>query len=231
MKAPSDAQAALLSLIEKVEADGEIVEWRTNVEEPHYKPSRARLVVEKVDREANTSHFPPPDEGRCDHRLATVEACLRHGWLGGLHARAIHFPEDSHRNRKAQVWELRQLDLTEDGIIALGLWRERKLKAPAKSLPTLSEREQEIVAMARRALELGYALAPREPARREVRRLRNDGWLTKRGCWVANSVSGLVPTDSAIVAVLPEYADEPIPLYPGQRVYPNRVSGLAEALS
>jgi hypothetical protein len=218
MKAPSDAQAKLLQLIEHVDRRGESVEWQANDDGyDRTKPSRARLRIEQVDREADRARFVPADEGRLEHRVATVKACIRHGWLSDLHQRSVHFAPNRYR-RRPMDWELHQLDLTEDGVIALGLWRERKLKAPPAPLPILSDREREVIALSRRALELGYALAPREPVRKEARKLRKDGWFD-RGCWIANSVAGLVPSATAISEVIPEYADKPIPPYPGQRAY------------
>ena len=72
----------------------------------------------------------------------------------------------------------------------------------------LRDRQREIVQLAQRALDLGYALCAREPARAEARRMRKDGWWD--GCWVANSAIGLVPTSLAIAAALPERADGPM---------------------
>jgi hypothetical protein len=107
-----------------------------------------------------------------------------------------------------QTWWLKPLRLTEDGEIALGVWSERKLNVGPAPLPELDERQQEIIQLAQRALDLGYALCAREPARAEARTMRKDGWWD--GCWVANSATGLVPTSLAIAAALPERADEPM---------------------
>lgn len=200
MREPSRAQAALLALIADHEADGHAVEWQAERNDT-YRPSRARLYVERVDREKNCSRFEPADGGRYAHRLATVRACLRHGWLSILHERTI--------TGERRDWQLAQLDLTEDGVIALGLWRERRLRAVPAPLPTMTTHEREIAELAQRALELGYALCAREPVRDEARRMRRAGWFTPHGCWVANSATGLVPTPITLVELRPEHADSP----------------------
>jgi hypothetical protein len=205
VRVPSDAQAALLALIAEREADGEAVEWNRT---PDYddRPSRAWLRVERIDREANTVRFESADGGYDRHRVATVRACLNAGWLDGLQTRILRFPRDQW-HRRDRYWDMQQLDLTEDGVIALGVWRERKLNAPPAPLPTLAGREREIAELAQRAYELGYALSPRKPARREARRMLKDGWFT--GCWLANAAYGLVPSPMTLVEIRPELADVP----------------------
>ena len=123
-------------------------------------------------------------------RIPTAAACFREGWLEGEIGTGT-------------------VELTEDGTIALGLWRARKLRAPAPPLPSLSDRQREVVELALRALEMGYALCPREPARLEARRMRRAGWFTD--CWVANNATGLVPTPLALVEVRPADADSAPP--------------------
>lgn len=200
MKCPSDAQATVLALIEEYDERGENVEWQVNVTDGTW----AQLHVERTDREANTSRFLPAySGGRYRYRVASVRACVRYGWLSTLHERTLSWSESSFQ--KAHEWQLHQLDLTEDGMIALGLWRERKLNAPPAPLPTLTEREREIADLAQRAYDLGYALCAREPARPEARRMRRAGWFTD--CWIANNASGLVPTPMAVVEIRPEVAD------------------------
>ncbi len=206
LKVPSDAQATLLGLVQRLNGEGREIEWRSGCERD-YRPSRADLAYEVVDREKDTARLESADEGRREHRIVTVEACERAGWLHLLHERSMlikrrrYYPSDPTE----ETWRLRQLDLTEDGVIALGLWRERKLHAAPAPLPSLTERETEIVELAGRALELGYALCAREPARKEAKRMRKAGWWD--GCWVANSVSGLVPSPLAVVEVFPDRAD------------------------
>lgn len=202
MKLPSDAQAAFLALLQERNEEGHEVEWM-----PHddYLPSRASLRYETIDRDANTSTFHAADDWTWRHRVVTVEACERLGWISLVHERTVQrsggYPPET------VTWLLRQIDLTEDGVIALGLWRERKLKAPPPPLPTLSDREREIVELAARALELGYALCACESARKEAKQMRDAGWWN--GCWVANSVSGLVPSPLAVAEVFPDRADQP----------------------
>lgn len=203
MRVPSDAQAALLVLLAEHDEDGRTVEWCAIGDEDDYRPGRARLYVEVIDREANTGRFESADGYRHAHRLATVQACLRHGWLSDLHQRTLTWPASRHR--PARTWEMRQLDATQDGVIALGLWRERKLNGPPAALPALTDRQRAVVELAQRARELGYALCALEPSRLEARRMRRAGWFT--GCWVANSATGLVPTPIAVVEIRPEQAD------------------------
>ncbi len=200
MRCPSDAQARLLGAIDDT---SDIVEFGADT-----KDSWANLVVERVDRERNVSRFESLDGGYYSrrHRRVTVQSCLRAGWLSDLHERTLSLPPSAWHPR-ARVWRLKQLDMTEDGVIALGLWRERKLQSPPPEAPRLSDRGQEIVELAQRALELGYTLCPRKPARSEARALRRAGWFTPGGCWVANSASGLVPSPMAVVQVRPASAD------------------------
>lgn len=204
MKCPSDAQAALLALVERHESLDHVVEQVTS--RVHWKPSRALLVIEHIDREKNTMQMRSADAGRAEHRLATVDACLRHGWLDDLHTRAITWPAQPGLPA-GRVDQQRQLDLTEDGVIALGLWRERKLKAPAAPTPTMTDREREIADLAQRAIELGYIICAQPEHRTEANRMRRAGWL--RDCWVANSPLGLVPSALALVEVRPDDADQP----------------------
>jgi hypothetical protein len=205
VKVPSDAQAELLRLIAESE---ESIEWRAATSGLRdcdcCKPSKARLYIERIDRERNRASFAMATDGRLPHRVVTVEACIRHGWLSNRHQRTVHLPATKLRPA-AQDWELHQLDLTEDGLIAFGVWRERKLKSPPPPAPTLTEREREIAELASRAIELGYCLAPREPARKEARRLRREGWFN--GCWIANSAYGLVPTGLTVCEINPDNAD------------------------
>ncbi len=100
--------------------------------------------------------------------------------------------------------------LTEDGVIALGLWRQRKLRSPPATLPELTDRERDVLELAQRALELGYTLCAREPARGETRQMRRAGWITD--CWVANAARGIVPTPLALVEIRPDQADRALEL-------------------
>jgi hypothetical protein len=120
-------------------------------------------------------------------RPATISIAIREGWI---------FDE-------GEGW----YSLGEDGLLALGLWRERKLKAPPAPTPTLTGRDRDVVALAAQALQLGYVLcpAPQPAPRREANRLTREGWITR--CWVANDARGMVPTPLASVEVEPETAD------------------------
>lgn len=196
MRVPSNAQAALLAVLAEHEAAGRQVEWQVP-NASFDRPAAARLWTD-------IEPLVPADGWTNMHRVVTVEACLRAGWLDGAQERTIDWPATAYRLRP-ETWHLRQLDLTEDGVIALGLWRARRLNAAPAPLPRLTEREREIVELAQRAHELGYALCARKPARLEARRMRRAGWLGE--CWVANHAAGLVPTPMAICEVRPEMAD------------------------
>lgn len=220
----SDAQATALAFVARA-AEAETLYVRYELRDPVNRlgggPRDVCLLRERVDDDAGASWFEQIDSSpyamrRCTGvrrglRWESVDACIKRGWLaleypryfatgpriatGGLYFRA--------RDRQEET--LHELCLTEDGTIALGLWRERKLKAPPAPMPTLTDREREIAELAQRAFELGYALCAREPARLEARRMRRAGWFS--GCWVANNASGLVPTPMALVEVRPDLAD------------------------
>lgn len=118
-------------------------------------------------------------------RVETTTACVRGGWLD--------IAEDS------------EATLTDDGVVALAAWRERIMQRPAAPAPVLTDREREIVALAARAHDLGYTLAPLKSVRVEANRLRRAGWFGR--CWIANDARGLVPTPMALVEVQPARAD------------------------
>jgi hypothetical protein len=118
-------------------------------------------------------------------RVETATRCVLSGWL--------EISEDS------EAW------LTEAGVIVLGLWRVDALRRPPTLAPSLTDRERQIVDLAVRARDLGYTLAPLEPARTEANRLRRAGWFTR--CWIANNARGLVPTPLALVEIRPDTAD------------------------
>lgn len=214
MKLPSDAQAALLNLIAERGEAGDTVEWLTNPDQLgwHGPKSKAALLVEHVDRTRNTSTFQLADDGLWQHRLSTLRACLRHGWLADAGERTAtrsyraYSVRRKERIHRSETWWLTALELTEDGVIALGRWRERKLQSPPPELPVLTDHQREIIELAQRAYDLGYALCARKPARAEARKMRRDGWWD--GCWVANSATGLVPSPLAVAEVFPERADE-----------------------
>ena len=216
MKAPPDAQAGLLAVVQEHANSGETVEWLKNAADTWawtgYRTSMAVLYVEQIDRERNTGCLVPLDQGRRSRRLTTLNSCTRYGWLADagermhIARRRVYSPDRQEHIEQSDTWWLHALELTEDGLIALGVWRERKLKAPPAPSPTLSDREREIAELAARAIELGYCLSPREPARKEARRLRREGWFG--GCWIANSAYGLVPTALTLCEIRPDAADE-----------------------
>jgi hypothetical protein len=202
VKAPSNAQAELLRLVADPPHQAEALlctagsaEWRVGI------------CVEKLDRQRNVGRlswmWEWPNSPRFI-RASTVRAALREGWISDLHTK--EWRESAMGEEK--TWHFRELRLEQDGEIALGLWRERKLKAAPAPMPTMTDHEREIVELAQRALELGYALCARQPARREARRMRSAGWFERNGCWVANNPLGLVPTPTAVVEVRPDTADE-----------------------
>lgn len=206
MRVPSDAQAAVLALIEGHAEQGAAVEWDTNPEQDSYRRSAARLYVEQIDRVNDTGRLEPADGHTYAHRVVSVRACVAHGWLSDLHKRQIHAPRTQWT--REHVFELSQLDFTEDGVIALGLWRHRKLNAPQKPAPVLAGREYEAVALADRAIRLGYRLVPvSNDARDEARRLKRQGWVT-RG-FVGAHATSIYPSAAGVVEVNPEAADVP----------------------
>lgn len=214
MNVPSDAQARLLTRIAQHADSGEEVYWAPGDPAANRKP--AALFYETLDRETNRGGFRQLFEFSEGLPIeATVSAVVRHGWIddsqervdvSGLPIIGVHIGAGS----KPEPVFTRQLDLTEDGKIALGLWRQRRLQSMPTEVPALSVHEREVVELAARALELGYGLCAREPARKEARRLRKQGWFDRRGAWVANSATALVPTATALCEVRPEQADTPL---------------------
>lgn len=216
MRLPSDAQAAALALVAEFAASGAALYWPKRgigEQDDHGSGSRAGLWTEQEDREANSSRFVPADwSGRDRPRKVTMNACIRHGWLDVAHERVLArgLRQPGVLGGKSEPVTLRELALTEDGTLALGLWRHRKLTAPPAESPTLTGRDHEIVALAERAHRLGFRLAPREDqARAAARRLAREGWVT-RGCLGAG-VRTLVPTAVGSVEVNPQAADTAAP--------------------
>ena len=108
----------------------------------------------------------------------------------------------------AKEYELREVRLTEDGQIALGAWRHRKLTAPPPPIPVLTGREREIVELADRAIRFGFRLVPKDKAAKaEARRLTRAGWVG-RG-WIGASTGTIEPTALGEVEVAPVNADLP----------------------
>lgn len=211
MRCPSDPQAAVLACIQTHEQAGEYLLAGDG------SGHRTALVVERTDHGPlhGVEMFVAIDESvsalvPAEHEFpltASVAACVRHGWLTMDHEVTV----TSQRFGRAwtmgpREYVLRQLDITEDGVIALGLWRERKLNAPPTATPTLRGRDLEIVALAEHAHRLGFRLAPREDqARADARRLAREGWVTRS--YLGAGVRTLVPTALGSVEVAPDRAD------------------------
>lgn len=224
MKVPSDAQARVLTFVQAEEAEGRTIYWRAPREVPEdaspsarwlaaseAHPSLASIAFESIDREANSSRFIPYYDGRVRHRSLVV--CVREGWISTVHERVFvsgargfvdDLDDDSDRDRTTI---LRQLDLTEDGELALGLWHERKANTPVVA-PELGQVDRAVLELAQRALALGYRLVPRdEDAMRQARRMKHEGWV-QRG-WIGRSAMSVLPTATALVELHPERADLP----------------------
>lgn len=212
MRLPSDAQVAALALVVEYEETATPLYWprhATGGEQDYEHRSRAALWTEHEDREANRGRLEPLGVSRSSPRTVTLHACIRHGWLAftaerlvaqGLTAAAAVIGGE----RESVV--LRELGLTEDGTLALGLWRQRKLTAPPAPTPTLDGRDREIVTLAEHAARLGFRLAPRtDQARADARRLKREGWV-QRG-HLGAGVRTLVPTAIGEVEVNPAAAD------------------------
>jgi hypothetical protein len=197
VKVPSDAQARLLSRVAELERDGHDVFWL-----PEPSGSKAAVFYERIDRDRNRAAFERLWHANREQALVpTVRAVVREGWLDATHERVF---ANGLPLICVYYGAVQQLDLTEDGKIALGVWRERKMAAPPETVE-LSDREREVIELADRALALGYVLCAREPARQEARKMRRAGLFD--GCWVGHHPSGLVPAAPAVVEVFPDRAD------------------------
>jgi hypothetical protein len=92
-----------------------------------------------------------------------------------------------YSSRPPEPEVLRKLTLTQDGTIALGVWRERKLHTQPAPTPALSGRDRAVVELAARALALGTAWRP-VMTRRGV---RHAAWHARGGSPVGLSGAGL----------------------------------------
>jgi len=213
MRMPSDAQARALGLVSEYALAAATLYWprqATGEEQDFEHRSRAELWTEHEDREAG-SRFVPLGWSCSLPRMVTLHACIGHGWIAATHelllARGLTAPNVFDlTGRDPDPVVLRELGLTEDGTLALGLWRHRKLTAPP-SAPTLAGRDREIVALAEHAARLGFRLAPSPDAqaRADARRLAREGWVS-RG-YLGTGVRTLVPTACGEVEVNPQAAD------------------------
>jgi hypothetical protein len=213
VRLPSDAQAALLSCVQEHEQAGEEVlgTWDES--------SRATLVIERGDHGPlhGVDYFVQIDDrypalvpaSLENPRRVTVVACARHGCLDAERLVTV----TSQRLGRCwtlspQEYPLRVLELTEDGTIALGVWRQRKLAAPPAPSPTLQGTDRDVVALAEHAMRLGYRLAPAsDDARAQARRLAREGWVSRGHLGVGTRT--LKPTALGTVEVDPAAADKP----------------------
>jgi hypothetical protein len=150
MRAPSDAQAALLRIVEEFDATDYPLFWPRD-DGSSRRRARVVLWTEEEDREANRARVGPIDYRYIRPRRVTLAACVRHGWVDATHERVFAggLPDSGlvWRAQPAEPIVVRELTLTEDGALALALWQQRKLTAPAPELPMLAGRDREIVTL------------------------------------------------------------------------------------
>lgn len=220
MRLPSDAQAVLLACVQGHEAADEQV-----FVPPAASRSKISLWVQRTGREVRAELSPfdgaplhettdllLTDASLRQAREATLHACTRHGWLhlGEEHTIAVARVGAAY-NASRQSWgvTVRPVSLTEDGLIALGAWRQRKLAAPPEPPPTLTGQDRELIALAEQAERFGFLLLPAtEQARREARRLARTPFA-RRGWGAGPGTRSLLPTALGAVEVNPQAADRP----------------------
>jgi hypothetical protein len=217
---PSPAQARLLGCIDDHGRDGDEVlagiEGRNEL--------RWSLYVERLGSQVDSRETPmsiglghssdtdillrPASLPRVGQ--ATVHACVTRGWLDTGRTREVTTPciGVCWKGWGDGLWTARFacVDITDDGRIALGLWRQRQMAAPPTPVPRLEGRDREIVALADAAQRLGFALAPTSVAAKgAARRLKREGWVT-RG-FIGASTGSVLPSPSGQVEVHPDSAD------------------------
>lgn len=222
MKAASDAQARLLQLVADHERQGHTLLLRDSTADPRYRSPARRvwLALEEIDRTANTSRFITVQhhyESRTPLR-STFDVCVRNGWLRPLHEKIVNWRGQANKKVDGE-WQsverqwsetMYEVDLTEDGVIAAGVWQERKLKAPPTPDPILADRDREALELAARAQRAGYWLVPcSDESRAQARRLTKQGFAYRGGN--SGSTYSLKPTAVGAVEVLPDQADEVLP--------------------
>lgn len=219
MSAPTDAQARLLGCVTDHGRDGDPV-----LAEVAPGASRWSLYVPRLGSQVDAREIPmsvglghysdtdvllrPASLPRVGE--ATVHACVSRGWLDTARSREIttRCLGVCWKGWGDGLWTVRVacMDITDDGRIALGLWRQAKLTEPPAPAPRLEGRDREIVALADQAQRLGFALAPSTPAAKaDARRLKREGWIT-RG-FISASTSSVQPSPMGQVEVHPESAD------------------------
>lgn len=208
-RCPTDAQAHALRMIHECPNDPLWHRDGRNV----YGSSWAALWIEEVDREANRARFASwPGCYKADQmRSATLAACVRYGWLSTservLSWRSrVRVGPGQYEQRTEPVIML-DLALTEDGELALGLWRERKLNAPPTPMPGLDPDDKELLRLAHEAAARGFALVPdTTEAKKRSRRLARTPYAS-RGFGGGVSTLSLQVTATGAVEVAPEAAD------------------------
>lgn len=219
MRLPSSAQAALLSCIGEHERDDEYV---LAYEGGEARGTKIGLVLERDDHGPllSVQHFVSLDPGLATlvpaslefPRRATFDACIRNEWITLSDHVVTVTSQRLGRcfTLEPKTYELGQLNLTEDGLLALNVWRQRKLAEPPAD-PALEGRDREIVALAEHAVRLGFRLAPRtDEAKKDARRLRREGWVVRGH--IGASTSSVVPTAMGAVEVNPGAADRSVVL-------------------
>lgn len=210
MRLPSDAQARCLAFIDSHPRE---VLWPHRCEDgvpvPHdYRQSRAKLC-EIAHARPGVLVVGGTDPGELPRTVwpdpkilsSTLRAVIAAGWVhlsaGGVEDTVMRGPL-----REAAI--LRALSLTDDGRIALGLWRNRQAAAPAV---VMNDRERVVVELAVRARALGFVVVPEtDEARALARAMRRGGWIY-RG-FVGASARSVEATAIARVEVDPGAADK-----------------------
>lgn len=212
MRVPTDAQARVIAYLAEHEAQGRQLFWfpppepDASAHERWLAASRAHsdwadLAEETMDRERNTSRFSAYSTPQV--RVRSLAACVKAGWISTLHERIFASGVRGADNQTT----MKQLDVTAEGDLALGVWRQRKARTPPET-PVLAVTDRAVIDLALRARDLGYAITPvTEDARTEARRMRKDGWIGRGS--IGRSATSIVPTSTAIVEVDPDRADMP----------------------
>lgn len=217
MSGPSNAQARLLACVEdhardgdEVLAEGEVHRWLLYVER-----LGSQVDAHRTPMSVGLAHYSDTDVLLVEASLprvgaATVRACAKRGWLDVTQTREVTTPcvGVCWKGWGDGLWtvSLAVVDITDDGRIALGLWRQAKLAEPCAPAPRLEGRDRQIVALAEHAERLGFALAPTSAeSKADARRLKREGWVT-RG-FIGASVRSVLASPTGQVEVHPETAD------------------------
>lgn len=180
MRVPSDAQGRFLAEVETFEP----VEVADEVSRFEELPEGHRGGLTMTGKRA-------PLE--CGHRvrIETLTVCVREGWVSD---HAFYVRHDIRAETGLTYWweRCRETLLTEDGVIALGLWRQKLARRPPEEL-SIEGADRDLIRAAAIAYEHGFALAPvSDEARGNARRLARGAFA--RRCFLGNSVRGLTVT-------------------------------------